>query len=227
MTVQRFITLALRDIGRVTTPGYLPSPDESNEGLDNANEILGSWSHEGLLVPTHAVTNFALTAGTAIYAMGLGATWNTAGLPIKVKGAQASVSGFEEGVTVMPMGRFEESIPLSAGITAALPSKMGIDNSAPVRNVRLWPMPNNSSTVVAVSYWLPLALLVNLTDPIAFAEPAFELALRNELSIRLARSFNIDVTPAMMSEAQSSKSALARVNPGEPVPAAPPQQPQQ
>ena len=220
MTVQIFINLALRDLGNNLFPGQTPSPDVSTEALNVSNEILGSWSHEGLLVPTHAVTSFSLTAGTSSYTLGAGATWNTSGLAIKVKGALASLGNFQGGVQVMPMGKFEASIQNGLGRTAVLPSKMGIDKSAPTRNVMVWPIPNSSSATILLTYWLPLALLVNLTDTLSFAEPAFELALRNELTNRMANSFRSPVTEAMAAAAQSSKAALATVDPSEPASAA-------
>lgn len=226
MTVQTFVNLALRDIGRLW-PGQTPSSDESTEGLAVANEIIGSWSHEGLLVPTHAVTGFAMSALTTGYTFGVGGTWVTASLPIRVKGARSINGNFSAPCRVLPMGQFDQEAPVNgAGRTVVLPMLMGVDNSAPTRNVRVYPPPAGAVTTMEVSYWLALAPLVNLTDALAFAEPAFELALRNELSLRMARSFNVEVTPAMLTLAAGSKSALARINPGETVPqtSAPPQQ---
>lgn len=216
MTVQAFINLVYRDL-RVTYSGQTPSSDQSNEAFSTLNEILASWSHEGLLVPTHAVSSFAITAGqTSPITMGVGAAWVTAALPIKVKGATASLTGFQKGMQVMPMGDFEMSIANELGITAALPSKMGVDNSAPMRNVRLWPTPNNSSTVIEVSYWTPLTAFATLGDSVAFALPAFELAIRNELALRLADMHHVPVSQIMMTNAQASKMALMRIDPAEP-----------
>lgn len=215
MTLQRFLNLTFRDIN-IMYPGQTPSTDQSNEGMDTLNEILANWSHEGLLVGSHAVTSFALAAGTSAYTFGVGATWVTAALPIKVKGAVSSLSGFQQGVTVMPMGDFETSIANAIGATAALPAKMGVDNAAPIRNVRVWPPPNSSSAVVEVSYWMPLTPFAALSDAVAFAMPGFELAVRNELALRLSTSFQKPVTPEMIANAASSKAALARIDPAEP-----------
>ncbi len=215
MTVQSFLNLALRDL-QVIFSGQAPSSDQSNEAFSVLNEILASWSFEGLLVPGHAVTTFALTAATSLYTMGVGATWVTSALPIKVKGAISSLTGFQKGMQVMPMGEFEASIANELGATAVLPSKMGIDNSAPMRNVILWPTPNNSSAVVQASYWMPLTAFSTLGDSVAFALPAFELAVRNELVLRLADMHRVAVTPSMITNAQSSKMALTRIDPAEP-----------
>ncbi len=215
MTVQSFLNLVMRDL-QVIYSGQGPSSDQSNEAFSTLNEILASWSFEGLLVPTHAVTQFALTSGTNLYTLGVGATWVTAALPIKVKGAISSLTGIQKGMAVMPMGEFEMSIDNGIGVAAVLPSKMGIDNSAPMRNVILWPTPNNSSAVVQLSYWMPLTAFATLGDSVAFALPAFELAVRNELTLRLADMYHMPVTQIMLQNAQSSKMALTRIDPAEP-----------
>jgi hypothetical protein len=226
VNLQRFINLTYRDIG-VIYSGQTPSTDQSNDALDTINEILGNWSQEGLLVPTHAVTSFALTAATAGYTMGVGGTWVTSDLPIKVKGALSSLTGFQQGLEVVPMGEFEASIANAIGATATLPTRMGIDNAAPLRNVRLWPTPNSSSAVVEVSYWMPLTAFVALTDTVAFALPAFELALRNEAGLRLANMHKCPVTQDMLLAAQASKTALMRIDPTEPPAQAAQPSPQQ
>ena len=214
MTVATLIYLSLRDI-EVVYPGQLPSTDEITDGFNTVQEILGSWSHEGLLVPTHAVTVFALAAGTLGYTMGVGAVWATAALPIKIKGAIASVSGFQKGLTVLPMGEYQKLVANGIGETAALPALLGYDDAAPVRNVRLYPTPSNSAASIEVSYWTPITQFVTSGDTIAFALPAFEQALRNELTLRLAVMFNRPVTQAMAMNATASKMALTRTDPGE------------
>lgn len=215
MTVQQLINLTYRDL-QVTLSGQTPSSDQSNEAFSTLNEIIASWSFEGLLIPGHAVTTFTLTAGTALYTLGVGATWVTAALPIKVKGAISSLTGIQNGMTVMPMGDFEASIKNGIGATAALPDKLGIDNAAPIRNVILFPTPNNSSAVVQLSYWMPLTGFATLGDTVSFALPAFELAVRNELALRLADMHHVPVTQTMTNNAQSSKMALTRIDPAEP-----------
>jgi hypothetical protein len=215
MTVQQFLHGIFRDLV-VVYPGQTESVDQSNEALLVLNEILGSWSHEGLLVPGHAVNTYSLAAGTSAYTLGVGATWSTAALPVKVKGAMSSLLTFQHGVQVMPMGDFEMSIANELGVTAGVVTKMGVDNAAPNRNIRVWPTPNNSSALIEVSYWMPLAAFATLGDTVAFALPAFELAIRNELALRLAHMHGIPVSQDMMSNAQSSKLALTRIDPSEP-----------
>lgn len=213
MTVQQLVNLSLRDLDRIRS-GQTPSTDESNDSLATLNEILANWSHEGLLVPTHTLTTFTLTGMTAAYTMGVGAAWVTSALPIKIKGAIASLGAFYQGVQILPMGEFEKSIQSGLGDTATLPLKLGVDNAAPQRNVRLWPMPNSSSAVIEVSYWTAMAA-VALADTVAFALPAFEEAVRNELTLRLASMYLVPVTPVMMANAQASKLALTRIDPAE------------
>jgi hypothetical protein len=214
LTVQLLVNQACLDIA-IIYPGQTPSVDESNIGFWMLNEILGSWSQEGLLVPTHTLTSFALVAGTAAYTMGVGGTWNTAALPVKIKGAVASLSGFQKGLKILSMTDFQKLIADGLGETAALPMLLGVDDAAPQRNVRLHQIPNNSEATVEVSYWTPLTQFTLLTEDITFPMPGFYQALRDELTLRMAVTFKRPVDPNMMMNAKNSKSALARIDPGE------------
>ncbi len=218
MTAQRLINLALRDL-KVILSGQAPSTDQSTDGFDTLNEILASWSHEGLLLPTHVVSVFSLTSAQRNYTFGVAANWATTALPVKVTGALAELTvtggAFQHGLQILPMGEFESSIANEIGRAAVLPLKLGIDNSAPLRNIRLWPTPNNSSATIEIAYWIPLTAFATLGDAVAFALPAFEVAVRNELTLRLAAMYEIPLTPDMTSNAQSSRAALARTDPAE------------
>jgi len=236
MTVPQLIYLCYRDI-EVVYPGQTPSSDEQNDALDTLHEIFGSWSQEGLVVPTHTLTSFDLTAAQPNYTMGVGGNWDTTagGLPIKIKGAVSSLAKFQKKVTILAMGDFEKVVENGTGRTDTLPTILGVDNAAPLRNIRLFPTPNDSAAVIEVSYWtplsqwlVPLTLLVPITNaptPLSFPLPGFEQALRNELTNRLAVMFKRPVDQTMMGNAAASKSALTRIDPGEvtdaPAPPAP------
>lgn len=220
MTIQQLITLSLRDL-QVVQPGQTPSADELQNSLDTLNETLDSWSNEGLLVPNHVLSVVNLSSGVDNYTLGTTGSWATTGFPIKLKGATAASSGFQKGIEILPMELYQASIENGTGLTATLPTKLGIDNAAPLRNIRVWPMPNQGFTPVTISYWIPLAS-VALGDTVSFALPGFQQAIQNELTLRLADMFRVAVSPAMQMNAQNSKKSLARLDPSEvtePMPA--------
>jgi hypothetical protein len=214
ITVQQLVNLSLRDLNWIR-PGQSPSTDESNDAFNTLQEIIANWSQEGLLVPTHAVTSYSLAANTNAYTFGVSATWATTGLPIKIKGAISSLSGFQQGLEIMNMGDFERSIANATARTDALPSRLGYDDAAPQRNVLLWPTPNSSSAAILVTYWVPMTPFVALTDTVAFALPAFEQAVRDELALRQAPMFPVPFNPMWAAKAQASKLALTRLDPSE------------
>ena len=213
MTIQQLINGSLRDL-EVILSGQTPSNDQSNDALNTLNDILGNWSHEGLLVPTHTLTSFSVIAGQVAYTMGVGGNWVTPSLPLKIKGAVSSLAGFQKGMAVVKMEEYQALLSDPIAETAALPVTMGIDNAAPLRNVRLHPTPNSSATLIEVSYWTALAS-VGLTDNVSFPLPAFQEAVRNELTLRLAPMHHVPVSQALVWNAASSRQALARIDPSE------------
>ncbi len=208
-TVQDLVNQALLDLGEIQ-PGETPNTAESNAIFPVLNRILSSWSLEGIKNYQQAITSFTLTANVEAYTMGNGGTWNTstAGRPVKIKGARVLYQGLEQGVMVMPIGAFEQSLDhnaktaaieylangqpvstvLAAWASGNMPTKLGEDSGAPFKNVRIWPVPTTSATI-EVSYFVALTAFNALSDTVNFPVPGYEAALVAELAVAIAPSY--------------------------------------
>lgn len=212
MTAQELINLALRDLGELPG-GETPNAEESADALSTLNQILGSWSLDRRAVYTRSVQTFALTQNVNAYTMGVGGSWNTAARPVKIIGALAIVSGFQQGLEVLPMEIFSAQIANGQGITAALPSKMGVDAAAPNLNVRVFPTPNVLGSI-EVQSWQALAEFATLATEVTFPVPGYELALRTELAVTLAPSYGRPVSADLAGNLQRFLTRMAEVNAG-------------
>ena len=54
-----------------------PSTDQDDSGLEALNNMISSWSAEGLLVPYNTIESFALTVGKSTYTIGSGGEFDT------------------------------------------------------------------------------------------------------------------------------------------------------
>jgi hypothetical protein len=223
MTVQDVITYALISLGEIQ-PNETPNTDENNWAFANVNLILSSWSLEGFTVYTHQISNFALQTGVISYTMGVGGTWGTTARPVKIKGATARSTVFENGLTVLPMAQFEAAVRNPTGRSDILPSLLGEDSAAPLKNIRIWPPPAANASI-EISFWIPFTAFVSPADTVSFPEPGLELALIGELALTLAPGFGRPVNAELAGNAQRAKQRIialgGQVEVGAVAPAAP------
>jgi hypothetical protein len=208
-TVQQFINDVLTDIGEFA-PGETPNSDESDFAFRVLNQIISSWSLEELTVYVVKHETFNITATVDRYTMGPSGVWATAARPVRVTGASTKSGNFKSGLDILSWRDFEQ-IDDPIGTTSALPTKMGVDNAAPLLNVGIWPMPNLGS-VVEVSSWQPLTQFAALGDTVAWPYPGYDLALRDELTFRLCTPFGRPMPEGLMAAMQLSKQRLMQLN---------------
>lgn len=219
---QDLISACLQDLGRIA-PGETPSVNASNAAFLLLNEILSSWSRDGRINYTEKVGTAALTASVDSYTIGVGGTFNTTAYPQNVKGARCSYNGFQQGCHVVPMAEFETLTNAQLGESASLISLIGVDNAAPLRNARVFPMPNAAATV-EYSWWEPLTLISTLSSAVTFPVEGWEAALRSELTVALAPSYGLEATTTIAANMQRFRARIADTGTSNPPQ---PQAPQQ
>ena len=193
MTGQTFITDALVDIG-VIAPGETPSTDESNYGLRVVNQLLDSWSAEGLPVFKLSYDLVALN-GSASYAL--------VTRPLRIRSANVVGNGL---VTPCQLATAEE---WAAGAgTVAMPAILP-DGAFPTENIKIRPAPTGGS--LELHEVLPLTKFANLSDDISMP-PGYELAFRRAVGLELAQSFGAKITPETAALAVQAKQAITNLN---------------
>jgi hypothetical protein len=208
-TARDIIKGSLRLIGALAT-GETPSADEQADALYALNDLLGSWSLEGLLVFTQTRQTFPLTAGQGAYTMGTGGNFDTL-RPNEIEGAAILLPGnpaFETPVDVITSDEWRDIT--TKALQSAIPQKLYSDRNFPLTTLNFWPVPSVSQTVVLYS-WSPFATIANVSASIVFPT-GYARAIRYNLAMELAPEYGKAVTPEVAQVAAESKEDIKRLN---------------
>lgn len=210
MTARDLIRRSLMLIG-VLAEGETASADALQDGLSSLNDMLGSWSTEGLTVFNRVREEFTLTPGTAAYTIGVSGTFNTS-RPLEIE--QATLEDQSASPTIeMPI----EIISLRQWSTIAIkdmqstyPLKLYIEMTNPLAIINLWPVPSAANKLVIYSR-KPLSSIASANTAIALP-PGYDKALRYNLAIELAPEYGKATPPEVMNGAIEAKANIKRQN---------------
>ena len=203
-TGQAIINSALTTLG-VLELGGTPSAAESNDCLDALNTMWDAWSiDEGLIYAVRTVNSLALSAATASYTIGSGATWNTA-RPTRIYKAIV-YSGTAPGTNrneleLVDATRYFKHNDLSA--SALTPEELYCDfqpNASGYATCYLWPVPSGttlsveldmgvafSSFTLAGNYQLPYGYNDAIVQALAWRLlPRFALVVPDQFAQNIA-----------------------------------------
>jgi hypothetical protein len=210
VTARDLISASLRAIGAVAS-GESLAAQEATDGLAALNRLLSSWSAESLLVFTRAEEAFALVPGTASYAMGSGATFNSS-RPQRIDAAvirdETQSPKIESPVRILSLA--EWAALRSREVQAAYPTALFASGSYPNETIQLYPVPSDAHKLVLWS-WKPLTAIANLSDELALP-PGYERALVYNLAIELAPEYGKPVSDRIEGIANEAKSVIMRMN---------------
>jgi hypothetical protein len=208
-TALDIITGALRLIGAIAT-GETPSADETRDGLGSLNDVLETWSIDGLTVYTQQEQIFSATPGQQDYTLGPGATWNGA-RPVSVLSAVARWDGRDHPLELLSPTRWTE---IERKGFSSDPCALRYRADFPAGLVRLWPVPQRAMPIVMASA-LPFAPLTSAAQQLVLPD-GYARALRFNLALELAPEFGIEPGAVVVAAARSSKAALKRANQPDP-----------
>jgi hypothetical protein len=155
LTRAQVISGALRKLG-VLASGASPSTAQTNDATEALNALVKAFHADGM--PLWAITNhtFTVTSGTSSYAIGTGLTLNVTP-PLKVLQARYKLSGGD----FTPMNVYNQydfnNLPdvNSEGVPINLYYKYGVTNGVDTGTIKLWPIPNDSTTQIDIVYQRP------------------------------------------------------------------------
>lgn len=208
-TVRDLIKGSMRLIGAIAT-GETPSADEQADALYVLNDMIDSWSNEGLAIFATIREEFPLTAGQGDYTMGVGGDFNTA-RPLKIENAAVLSTGtpaYELPLELLNQDQWA-AIPVKS-TQSSLPRKLYAVSSNPLEAISLWPVPSTTSTLVLYS-WKPLASFANANSTVSFP-PGYSKALRYGLALELAPEYGKTPDPAIVIQAVEAKENIKRMN---------------
>jgi len=200
----KLIETAMRKIG-VKSTGQTLTADEVTDGLQCLNDVLESWSIEGLTVYGALPETFATVAGQATYTIGAGGDWDTP-RPAMLTGLYTTVDGVD-----FPAADWSLEAYSAVGIKAmrqSIVERYVFINDDPLARVILYPTPSRGVPIV-INAPRVLTQVPNPATVLVFP-PGYMRALQYAVGEEYSSEFGspIDVS----AKARSTKALIKRAN---------------
>jgi hypothetical protein len=210
ITALDLIKGSLRLCGAIAT-GEAPSASEASDALLSLNDLLDSWSQDGLMVYQTPRESFPLTPSKQTYTMGVGGDFNTA-RPIKfLKAAVEQSSGSTTNELPIHLITVSEWAQINVKqVLSSLPQRLYPDTGFPFTNINLWPIPNLANNLIIYSM-KPLTSFVTVGDTVVLP-PGYSRMIRYNLAVELAPEYGKQLSPEVAAIAMESKNAIQRSN---------------
>jgi hypothetical protein len=209
-TVLDLINGAMRKIG-VLAPGNSLAGQEASDALQTLNEMLSSWSIEGMMIlaPTREVFNLAASTGS--YTIGPGQTFDTT-RPVRITEASVipNADGIEHPLTIIrDSGEW-------AGITSKsteslYPSHLFYQPAETTGTIYVYDVPDSSTPDLVLYSEKALTQYSALTDSVSLA-PGYERAIKYNLAIEYAGEYGKEPSPSVVLVANESKAFIKTKN---------------
>jgi len=200
----------MRMIGEKPRGGTLDS-NEQVECLAELNTMLESWNLERLMAYSVTQDTHALTASTATYTIGPGATINTA-RPVKIVDPcwTRDANGYDSPLTVVNLETYGKvGDKSSAGVTPQTIYYNGDYSSTSTASLTLYPPPGSGLTL-HIHSWKQLTAFASVSSTVLLP-PGYQLAIESNFAIHLAAGFR-EVSKEVAEIARKSKAAIKKVN---------------
>lgn len=205
-TVRDLIKGSLRLIGAIAS-GETPRADEQADALFVLNDMIESWSTEGLVLRRNTRETYTATGGVQTFTMGTGGNFNTT-RPIALERAAVMQNDIEVPLEILNIDEWADIANKSQ--TSTYPIKIYEDNNFPLNNVSLWPIPSANVQLVLYS-WKPLSRFSSVNDTIQLP-PGFQRALRYNLAVELAPEYEKSAAAEVVAIASESKANIKKTN---------------
>jgi hypothetical protein len=210
MTAIDLITLALKDIGALGI-GQSASADDTLDAFNTLNMMLGQWQGERLSV-YHLVDTAIPSTGKQTYTIGTGGDFNIQ-RPVKINAAYARLNAgssnpIDYPLTVLDSMEDYSRIPLKS--LQSFPSFVYYDPAYPLGNLDFYPVPNSAFDLHVVT----MEALPQLDEPADDLNlpPEYMAAIRYNLALYLAPSYQIDPQRSLVGLAMNAKRVIKRMN---------------
>lgn len=204
------ITLALKDIGALGI-GQSIGPDDTADALATLNMMLGQWQGERLSV-YHLVDTALMSTGATSYTVGIGGNFNVL-RPIKINAAYARLNPSTSNPIDYPVTIIdarEDYVRIGLKSLVSFPEFAYYDPAFPLGNLFFYPVPNSAFelhilTMEALPQFSVPAAQINLP-------PEYVAAIRYNLALWLAPSYQLEPMPSLVRLAGSAKRVIKRMN---------------
>lgn len=203
-TVSDLLTDALIEAG-VITMAQTPSASQLNRALTRLNNMLDSWSNDGINVFARTWVNYTLTPMQASYQIGTGAADFNTPRPSSIASAYIRIGNVDIPVAVINDQIYAEQIAVKN--IGGPPKYLNYDNGFPIGLIRLWPLAG-SSYQLFMQLEAPLGDYA-LTDTVSLP-PGWNRAVIFNLAVELCGSYGQQMPEAGAAIAQKSFSLIRK-----------------
>jgi hypothetical protein len=207
------IASALRLINALAS-GEVPSAAEANDALLTLNMMLDAWAIDRLTIYNIASQDFALTATQQAYTLGTGGNFNAARPPkisrVSIVILSNPVNPLELDMDYTTSEEEWQDIQLKA-TSSTYPSLCYDDAAYPLRNLSLWPVPNDSTSKLRIYSWVALSQFADLVTSYNFP-PGYAEAIRFNLALRLSPEFGGNMPESVPALAQQALAKIKTAN---------------
>lgn len=208
-TALDLITLALKDIGALGI-GQAIGPDDTADALATLNQMLGQWQGERLSV-YHEVETIKQSTAAQSYTIGPGGDFNVP-RPIDIKAAFARLNtgSIPVDYPLSIIRSREDYSRLAVKQISTLPDAVFYDAAYPVGKLYFYPVP----TTMYELHVITLETLPQFTAPgtVISLPPEYLAAIRYNLALYLAPSYQIEPMRTLVMLATNAKRAIKRMN---------------
>ncbi len=200
-TVLDIITSAMR-LNQAVRKTESITADEGEDGMATMNEMLASWSNEGLNIISRTWEYFNITSGTS-YTIGDGGDLNTV-RPTVIKEAFLRIGNIDYSLQPLTDDEYEQ-IAFKT-LATAIPTYYNYDNGYPLGKIRLYSSLAGSAELHLLSE-KPFTAYTSLQDTVDLPAGTIR-ALKYNLAIDLAPEYNKEPSAAVIKGAKESLGAI-------------------
>lgn len=205
-TALQLITGSMRLIEAVES-GEAPTTDEQTDALAVLNQLLDSWSIQGLAVYRREFSPYVTAASQARYGIGAGEEWDGA-RPTAIAEAYVTIDGYDYGLRVLTDSEYA-SEP-NKTLESSVPESIYYDPAYPDGRVYVVPVPDTALTITLV-HDEAFTALASVSTSLSFP-PGYERALRYALAVELAPEFGKTPSPIVMRNADEAMGLIKARN---------------
>lgn len=206
-TANDLISRAMRLIGVLGTGRRTLTANESTDGLEALNSMMGAFSVERMMVYQILEENFPLVVGTANYTIGTGGTFNTT-RPVRIENVFLRDSANNDYPVMQVFNEAYDSIPLKT--VTSRPQYFYYDPVYPLAYIRLMYVPAYADTIY-INSWKQLQSFTDGTTALALP-PGYERMIAYNLAVEIAPEYSQEASSDVKRTAIQSKAAIKRIN---------------
>lgn len=208
MTVRELIRKSML-LGGLIASGETMTDDEANDAFESLNDMIESWTSEGLLLFNSTRETFNLVSGTQAYEMGTGLTWNSS-KPMSIEAVSVLAADGQEFPCEIINYQEWQRISLK-NQSDSIPHRVYIEQNAANYKFYFWPKPNDSSVDAVIYSRKPLSAFTSLSQTVSLPQ-GYARGLRYNLTVELSVEYGKQVDQVVYETANELKANLKRNN---------------